>query len=465
MERDNPLGVDRVHKLIIRFSVPAIVGMVVNSFYNIVDRIFIGNEPSLGTDGLAAITIFFPFMIFLMAIGILFGVGGATYFAIRLGEGKPEEAEKALGNTLSLLVLSGLFFMILGQIFLQPLLVLFGASESVLPYAIEYARIILFGASLWAVSMGMNNMIRADGNPRIAMVTMFISAGSNIVLDALFIYGFKMGMSGAALATVLAQSISAIWVLFYFTGSRSRIKLHRRNLVPRFHRSVKIAVLGLPGFALQLASSVIHLILNRSLLRLGGDIAVSGMGVLNSLQTVLVMPIIGLRQGVQPIISFNFGARKLHRVRLASNLAIAIGSVIMLLGFLMTRLFPTQLIRLFNQDAELVAFGSKAIGYWFFAFPVVGLQIIASNFFQAIGRPKTAIFLTMTHQIIFLIPAILILPLFWGMNGLLAANAVAELLSAAITAVWYILAIRNLERDTCRIDARINPVIVEDACG
>ncbi|NLV49007.1 MAG: MATE family efflux transporter, partial [Clostridiaceae bacterium] len=196
MERDNPLGVDRVHKLIIRFSVPAIVGMVVNSFYNIVDRIFIGNEPSLGTDGLAAITIFFPFMIFLMAIGILFGVGGATYFAIRLGEGKPEEAEKALGNTLSLLVLSGLFFMILGQIFLQPLLVLFGASESVLPYAIEYARIILFGASLWAVSMGMNNMIRADGNPRIAMVTMFISAGSNIVLDALFIYGFKMGMSG-----------------------------------------------------------------------------------------------------------------------------------------------------------------------------------------------------------------------------------------------------------------------------
>ena len=317
MERDNPLGVDRVHKLIIRFSVPAIVGMVVNSFYNIVDRIFIGNEPSLGTDGLAAITIFFPFMIFLMAIGILFGVGGATYFAIRLGEGKPEEAEKALGNTLSLLVLSGLFFMILGQIFLRPLLVLFGASESVLPYAIEYARIILIGASLWAVSMGMNNMIRADGNPRIAMVTMFISAGSNIVLDALFIYGFKMGMSGAALATVLAQSISAIWVLFYFTGSRSRIKLYRRNLVPRFHRSVKIAVLGLPGFALQLASSVIHLILNRSLLRLGGDIAVSGMGVLNSLQTVLVMPIIGLRQGVQPIISFNFGARKLHRVRLA----------------------------------------------------------------------------------------------------------------------------------------------------
>ena len=448
----NPLGVDKIMTLILRFSLPAVVGMMVNSLYNIVDRMFIGNEPSLGTDGLAGITISFPITIILMSVGVLFGIGGATYFAIKLGEGKPEEAERALGTAFGMLLFSGLVFMVLGQIFLRPLLTFFGASETVLPFAVAYMRVIFFGASFQIISMGMNHFIRADGSPRFAMFTMFISAGINIALDALFIYGFHMGMAGAALATVLAQAVSAIWVLFYFRGSWCKIRLKWKYLVPRLSLVLKLAVLGLPGFFLQLANSLINIIMNKSLLFYGGDIAVSGMGVLHSLHTVMVMPVIGLRQGVQPIISFNYGARKLHRTRKASNLAILIATGIMLIGFTITRLFPTQLFMLFNRDPALLEFGGKASLFWFFGFPVVGLQVVASNFFQSIGRPKTAVFLTLTRQIIFFIPLMLVMPLFIQIDGLLLAKPAADILSAAVTGIWYVVAVRNLERDTLRLD-------------
>jgi putative MATE family efflux protein len=452
MEYVNPLGTEKVSRLLIKFSVPAIVGMIINALYNVVDRIFIGNSADLGTNGLAGITIGFPIMIILMALGLMFGVGGATLFSIKLGEGKHEEAENALGNAFVVLIISGLTFMILGQIFLKPLLSLFGASEEVLPYSMEYMRVIFFGAVFQVVSMGMNNFIRADGNPRIAMWTMFLGAGTNILLDPLFIYVFKMGMTGAALATILAQSFSATWVVAYFIGKRSRIKLKPEKMKLKFNIIVRITSLGLPSFMLQLANSLLNATLNTTLLKYGGDIAISGMGIINSLLTILIMPVIGINQGMKPIVSFNFGAKKYGRVKTAVKLAIISATLVVVIGYIITRLIPRELIAMFNREPELLEFGRNALISWLLCLPVVGFQIIASNFFQAIGRSKSAMFLTLTRQVILLIPAIIVFSRLWGLSGLLHAAPFADFFSALLTGIWFYLCITKLGTDAKATD-------------
>lgn len=447
MEYKNPLGEEKVSKLLVKFSVPAIIGMVVNALYNVVDRIFIGRSPDLGANGIAGITIGFPIMIMLLAIGILFGIGGATLFSMKLGQKKPEEAENTLGNAFTMLIVSGVLFTILGQIFLKPLLSAFGASETVLPYAVEYMRIIFFGAAFQIISLGLNNFIRADGNPKIAMLTMFLGAGINIALDPIFIFVFRMGMTGAALATILSQLISTIWVIQYFLGHRSKNKLKVKYMKPNTHIVTKIISLGLPGFLMQLSNSLLNAILNKNLMIYGGDIAITAMGIVNSIQMILLMPIIGLNQGVQPIISFNFGAKKYNRVKEAAKLGITTSTVIVVIGFIIVRIFPTAMIAFFNKDAELLKFGKHALLTWFLFLPVIGFQIIAANFFQAIGRSKSAMFLTLTRQVILLIPALIIFPKFWGINGLLHAAPFADFLSALLTGVWFYLAIKNLQEE------------------
>lgn len=440
----NPLGEEKISKLLIKFSIPAIVGMLVSALYNIVDRIYIGNAPELGANGLAGITIGFPLMLIMLAIALLFGIGGATLFSIRLGQKREEDAEKVLGNSFVLLVSSGIIYMIVGQIFLVPLLKLFGASATVLPYSVEYMRVIFFGSTFQILSLGMNHFIRADGSPKIAMMTMFIGAGINIVLDPIFIFGFNMGMMGAALATIIAQGVSALWVVLHFLSKHSKAKLQIKNLILDAVIVKKIVSLGLPGFLLQLASSLLNTLLNRNLFIYGGDIAVSGMGIINSIQTLMLMPIIGLNQGVQPIISFNFGAKNFDRVKEAIKLALAVATGIVVLGFIITRLFPELLVSMFNRDPDLIVFGTMAISSWFMMLPVVGFQIIAANFFQAIGRSKSAMFLTLTRQIIFLIPAVIFFPQFWGVEGLLYAAPFADLLAAILTGYFFINILKDL---------------------
>lgn len=444
MTHQNPLGTEKISSLLIRFSIPAIVGMLVSALYNIVDRIFIGNAADIGKNGLAGITIGFPLMLITLAMGVLFGVGGATLFSMRLGQKREQEAEKVLGNAFILLIVSGTIYTIFGQIFLEPLLRVFGASETILPYSMDYMRIIFFGVVFQMLSMGLNHFIRADGSPKIAMYTMFLGAGVNIVLDPLFIYVFKMGMGGAAWATIIAQGISATWVVLYFLGKHNRMKFHLKNFVLSRPIVTKIMSLGLPGFLLQLAGSLLNTLLNRNLLMYGGDVAVSGMGVINSIQTLLLMPIIGLNQGVQPLVSFNFGAEKYDRVKQAIKLAMIAATAIVTFGFIITRLFPKQLVSMFNQDPELLAFGDMAIYSWFLMLPLVGFQIIGANFFQAIGRSKSAMFLTLTRQIIFLIPAVLFFPRVWGIQGLLYAAPFADVLSTLLTGTFFFMIMRDL---------------------
>lgn len=451
MKKKNPLGENKISKLLIQFSVPAIVGMMANALYNIVDRIFIGNKVDLGALGIAAITVSFPIMIILMALGLLFGIGGATLFAIKLGQKKEEEAEKAMGNAFSLLLLAGLTFTIFGQLFLTQILTLFGASVEVLPYAKEYMRIIFLGASFQIISMGMNNFIRADGNPKIAMLSMFLGAGINLILDPIFIFVLDMGMAGAAIATVISQICSSIWVVGYFFSKRSRSKLKRANMRLRKALILTIISLGIPVFTLQLANSLLNVVLNKTLIAYGGDLGISAMGIVNSLQTLLIMPVIGINQGVLPIISFNFGARQFDRVKEAAKLGILAASALVMIGYLATRFFPTQLVSLFNHEPDLLRLGSFALRRWFLFAPLIGFQIIGANFFQAIGRPRSAMFLTLSRQVIFLIPAILIFPLFWGLEGILFAAPFADMLSTLVTAFFFYYGIKNLEKNAAVI--------------
>jgi putative MATE family efflux protein len=447
MEYANPLGERKISRLLLQFSIPATVGMMVNTIYNIVDRIYIGNSPDMGSNGIGGITLVFPIMIILMSMGVLFGIGGATLFSIRLGEQKKDEAENILGNAFVMLMIVGVTFTVLGQIFLKPILLLFGASNDLLPYATEYARVIFFGALFQVVGMGMNNFIRADGSPTIAMLTMIIGAGANIVLDPILIFGLKMGMAGAALATILSQCLSGTWVFLYFIGKRSRNKLKLKYMRLRASIVGKIASLGLPSSLMQLANSFLNMALNKSLITYGGDTAISAMGIINSIQMLLIMPVIGINQGAQPIISFNFGAKKYSRIKETVKLAIIAATVIVSLGYIAVRLFPMQMVSLFNSEPSILGFGKEALLTWMLLLPVVGFQVVAASFFQAIGRYKSSMFLTLTRQIIFLIPAVLLFSKLWGVAGLLYAAPVADFFSTLLTGVWFFFGIRKLGRE------------------
>lgn len=441
----NPLETEKISRLLYKFSVPAIIGMTVNALYNIVDRMFIGNSPDLGANGLAAITICFPAMIVMMSIGILLGQGGATMFSINLGKGDKKKADKILGNTMTLMLILSFTILIIGELFLDRLLVLFGASTSILPLSRDYMRIIFIGSPFLILSMGTNHFLRASGRPKLAMITMFLGAGINIILDPIFIFLLRMGMTGAALATIISQLFSMSWGLYNFIRKDSEHLIKFKNMKLESNITKNIFTLGMPGFLLQLANSVLLLTLNSSLLKYGGDIAVSAMGIVNSVQTLLILPIIGVNQGLQPIVSFNYGAKKIDRVKEAVKLGIITATIISIFGFILSHAIPDLLVAMFNRDEKLLEFGTYAMKIWFLCIPLAGFQIVASNFFQAIGKAKKAMFLTLTRQIIFLIPAIIIFSGIWKLNGILFAAPFADFSSALITLIFFLKFIKGFD--------------------
>lgn len=446
MDRSKQLGEEKVSKLLVRFSIPAIVGMLVNALYNVIDRIFIGNDVRSGTLGLAGITIGFPIMLIIMAFAMLIGIGANSLVSIRLGEGKKDEAELILGNAMVLLVGVAVVISAIGLVFLEPLLRIFGASGAVLPYAKDYLSIILCGAVAQTVGFGMNNFIRAEGNPRIAMYTMLIGAILNTLLAPLFIFGFGWGIKGAGFATVLAQIVSAVWVMYHFLGGKSTLKIHLKNLRLKQPIVTKIITLGTAPFLMQLAASLLNGIMNKSLIVYGGDIAVSGMGVVMSITMLILMPIFGINQGAQPIIGYNYGARKFDRVKEALKLAVMAATFVVFIGFVAVRLFPSQLVAMFNrEDLELISFGERALKIFLIFLPIIGFQIVSANYFQAVGKPKHASFLSLSRQILILIPALLILPRFFGLDGVLMAGPVADLTSSIITGIFLFVELRNLD--------------------
>ncbi len=444
MDRSKQLGELKVSKLIIKFSIPAIIGMLVNALYNLVDRIYIGH--GVGSLGIGATTIAFPVMLIMMGFSMLIGIGANSLVSIRLGENRKEEAEGIFGNALILLIISSISLTIIGLAVLDPMLRLFGASEQMLPYARDYMQIILIGGVFQSIGMGMNNFIRSEGNPKIAMYTMLIGAFINIVLDPLFIFVFHWGMKGAALATILSQAVSAAWVLAYFLRGKSLLKIQMKYLKLRSTYIGSIIAIGAAPFAMQIAASVLNLIMNRSLGVYGGDIAISGMGIVNSVITLMIMPIFGINQGVQPIIGYNYGAKKYDRVKEAYKLAVIYATVIVVVGWIVTRVLPEQLVYLFNnKDMELISFGTFAIKRFLIFLPLIGFQIVSSNYFQAIGKPMHSALLGLSRQVLILIPALLILPKIFGLNGVLSAGPLSDIISSLVTGVFIFIEMRRLD--------------------
>jgi len=437
MLRTAPIG-----KLLLKFSLPAIVGMLVNALYNVVDRMYIG---WIGPLAMTGIGLSLPLMTLIMGFGMLVGIGSGSRISIRLGQDRKDDAEHILGNAFTLLFLIMSAVMILGLTFKEPLLYLFGASEATIGYADDYLTIILMGAIFQGIGFGLTGVIRSEGNPKIAMYTVLIGAILNIVLDPIFIFVFDLGIKGAAIATIFSQFVSMMLVFRHFTIGKSRLKLHTKNLKLNFEIVISILSIGMSPFFMQVAASLVTVITNNALKSTGGDIAIGAMTVINAIVIFFMMPIFGINQGTQPIIGYNYGAKEYGRVKQALKLAIIAGTTISTTGFLLTQFFTEPLIRIFNSDPELVSVATKGMHIFLGVLPVIGFQIISANYFQAVGKAPKAIFLSLLRQVIVLIPLLFILPKLFGLTGVWFAGPIADLTASIVTALFLIREIRHLD--------------------
>ena len=430
------LGEEKIGRLLLSLSLPATIGMLVQAMYNFVDTIFVGK--GVGSMGIAGISIALPVQIFVMAFAQMFGIGGASVISRALGERDHEKARRAAGNVMVFSLAFGLVMTLLGQFFLDQLLIMLGASEAIIPYAREYLGIILLGSAFFSFGMAMNHVVRAEGKPKIAMAAMLISAVLNIILDPIFIFSLNMGIRGAALATVLSQAATSIYVLFYFLSGKSLLRVSLRSLIPEWRIMRETVSVGLSAFSRQVAGSVLAVVLNNSLVFYGGDIAVAVYGVINRLLMVFIMPMFGVNQGFLPIVGYNYGARKMRRARESVKLASAVTTMIALFSSIVMFLFARQLISIFTDETELIESTIYALRIVILATPTIGVQVIASGMFQALGKALPALFLSLLRQIIILIPLILVIPRFLGINGIWISFPLADLIAFAISLVFYL---------------------------
>lgn len=425
-----------VGKLLMRFSLPAIVGMVVGALYNVVDRIFLG---TVSGQAIGAVYITFPVFLIIMAISMLIGVGATTLISIKLGEGAQEEAERVLGNAFVLMISASLIIALLIFIFTEPLLRLFGGTDSLIPTAVSYLHILCLALPLQMVSFSLNSVIRAEGNPNLAMLTMAIGTFINVSLDYLFIMRLGLGVPGAAWATVIGMGISGIWILFYFISGRSLLKLRLKNC--RLHGPLvrRMVALGIPSFGMQIAASLVITVINHELKIYGGDNALAAMGIIHSVSTLCFFPLFGINQGVQPIIGFNFGAGAPHRVREALFKAIAVGTAFAVVTFSLIMIFTDSIVQVFASNAETLAavgdYTREGLRLNILCLPLLGLGIVGGTYFQATGRAAIATFLSLTRQLIFLIPCVIIFARLWGVTGVWLGYPASDLASTILVAI------------------------------
>lgn len=449
-ETNNPLGVQPVNRLLSQFAIPSIISMLVGSLYNIVDQFFIGQR--VGELGNSATNIAFPLSTSCLALALLIGIGGSSAFNLAMGSGHEKRAVNIMGNAVVLLAGSGLVLSIITLLFLKPLLLFFGSPKSVLPYAMEYTKITAFGFPFLLLSTGGGHLIRADGRPRITMLCNLVGAVLNTILDALFVFGLNLGMSGAALATIIGQIVSGALAIGYLMHGKT-VTIRRENLRIKWENVTRIASLGMAPCSNQVAMMVVQIIMNQSLKHYGShsiygeNIPIACAGIITKVNMIFMSFVIGLSQGLQPIASFNYGAGKKGRVKEAYIKAISIGAVLAVIAFLMFQFFPRQIISIFGDGSEL--YYQFAIRYFhvflFFTF-VNFMQPITSNFFTAIGKPKVGSFLALTRQILFLLPLILLFPLFLGIDGIMYAGPVADCLAAVVCFIMVYRELRNFNQ-------------------
>ena len=433
------LGTKPVGRLLIQYALPAIVAMTASSLYNIIDRAFIGQV--VGPEAIAGLGITFPFMNLSAAFGAAVGVGASTCISVKLGQRDYKTAQYLLGNTVTLNLIIGFPFMVVCLVFLNPILRFFGASDVTLPYAREFMIIILLGNIITHMYFGMNAVLRAAGKPRHAMYATLFTVGMNILLVIAFVWWFRWGIRGAALATVTSQTMALCWQMWVFSDKRELLHLRKGIYKLKINLVKNIISIGISPFLMNATSCVIVIVMNNQFVRYGGDMAVGAYSIANSVVMVLFMFVMGMIQGMQPIVGYNYGAERFDRMFRCLWLTIATATAILLIGWAVSMLFPQQIARVFTTDSTLINIAARGIKLNMIVFFVVGSQAVITNFFQCIGKVKISIFLSLSRQLILLLPMAYIFPLFWGVDSVWYSMAASDFGSFSMTIpllFWYI---------------------------
>lgn len=454
IEKENKLGTEPVKKLLFQLAVPAIAAQIVNVLYNVVDRIYIGHIPETGAFALTGVGVCMPLIMLVAAFAALASMGGAPRSSIMMGQGNKEEAERILGNCTMLLILLAVVLTVCIFFFAEPMLYAFGASENTISYALDYMRIYAVGTIFVQMALGLNAFISAQGFAKISMQTILIGAISNIILDPIFIFALNMGVKGAALATIISQAISAVWVVLFLTGKTTNLRLQLKNFKFKRATLVPCVLLGLSPFIMQATESVISICFNSSLLKYGGDTAVGAMTILSSVMQFSMLPLVGLAQGAQPITGYNFGAKNPARVKEGFGYLLKASLMYSMGLWAITMLFPAGVSSLFAEDETLIAYAAWAMRHYMLFAGIFGIQIACQQTFIAIGNAKTSLFLAVFRKILLLIPLIYILPMFTEnkARGVFLAEPVADVIAVTTTSILFYYqfkkAMKRLEAET-----------------
>jgi len=432
-----------VKRALIHLAIPSIIGMVINGVYNVVDTIFVGR---LGTESIGAVSVVFPFFMLIAGFGLAVGVGSASYISRLLGMGRKEEADQTATTALVTVVVLGLVFAALGQIFLEPLLRIFGASDTILPHAVVYARALLIGAPIIMLKMTLNNVLRAEGSAHAAMIALVTGAVLNIILDPIFIFVFNMGILGASTATIVAQAVAAGYQLWFYFSGRSYVKIRLRQFRPAWHIYSQIIKIGTPIFVTQLLNSAAMAMINAAAAPFG-DAAVASMGVVKRIMALGLFTVFGYAQGFQPVAGYNYGARNFDRLWQAIRFSLRISTAFTVTIAVLFIVFSQQIISWFSNDPEVLDIGGRALRALSAPFPLLGFQLVYFSLFQALGKALPAAVLSFSRQGLLLIPAVLLLPRFFGLDGVIFAQPLADALTIAVTAVLAVAVNRQLCRE------------------
>ena len=438
------LGTERVGKLLMQYAIPAIIAQIAASLYNLIDRAFIGHMPDVGPEAISGLTNTFPFMNLSVAFGAMIGVGGSTLLSVRLGQRDYDSAKNILGNLVTLNVVVGFLFAAVSFMFIDEILLFFGASVNTLPFARDYMEVILLGNIITHLYFGINAALRSSGHPQQAMTATIMTVVMNAVLTPLFIFGFGMGIRGAALATILAQAITLVWQTKLLSDPNELLHLQRGIYKLKDGIVKRILRIGMSPFLINTAACVVVIIINQGLRKnsisdADGDLSTAAYGISNSMQFIFVMIVLGLTQGMQPIVSYNYGAKQPARVRSALMLAMKWATLVTIIGGVVCVAFPGVVVHIFTSDPQLIERASWAMRVMCMFMPVIGFQLVTTNFFQSIGKVNRSIFLSLTRQVLMLIPLLLILPNYYGVEGVWYSIPISDMVSALLTVVTLIL--------------------------
>lgn len=453
------LGSESIGKLLKKYAVPGIIAMTASSLYNMVDSIYIGHIPETGSLAISGLAVTFPLMNLSTALGTLVGAGAATMISVLLGQNNQKIANKVLANEVTLNCIIGILFTVFCLMFLDPILYFFGASENTLKYARDYMEIILYGNVITHLYFGLNSVIRSSGNPKMAMGLTLFTVILNSILDPIFIFGFGMGVRGAAIATVICQAVSLTYSLYYFTRKDNVLRLPKRFFELEWRIAKDSLAIGMGPFLMNAASCIVTMFINQQLLKYGGDLAIGAYGIVNRINFLFVMIVMGFNQGMQPIAGYNFGARKYSRVKEVFLRTSAWATAICALWFIASEFFPSVMVSIFTNDGSLKELADKGLRVMNPVVLIVGWQMVSTNLFQSLGMVRKSIFLSLSRQLLYLVPLLYLMPLIWGVHGVFVAFPISDALACVTTLVL----IHRLMRKFSRLKDGDEPTILGSA--